>query len=105
MHYIDDYLLFTASLLCDWFYILWLQPCKDGLERVNKYNTIPSLKRFYVQHTSGNCILVGNLNILTKDFSMRFPTQTMKYPLVAYRTVLEKQTVAHTYLRTELSPS
>jgi hypothetical protein len=36
----DGCLLFTASLLCDWFYILWLQPCKDVLERVNKYNTI-----------------------------------------------------------------
>jgi acyl-CoA synthetase (AMP-forming)/AMP-acid ligase II len=40
MHYFDDYLLLTASLLCDWFYILWLRPCKDVLERVNKYNTI-----------------------------------------------------------------
>jgi hypothetical protein len=35
-----DYLLFTASLLCDWFYILWLWPCKDELECVNKYNII-----------------------------------------------------------------
>jgi hypothetical protein len=40
MHYFDDNLLLTASLLCDRFYILWLQPCKDVLERVNKYNTI-----------------------------------------------------------------
>jgi hypothetical protein len=40
MHYFDDYLLFTSSVLCDWFYILWLQPCKDVLEYINKYNTI-----------------------------------------------------------------
>jgi hypothetical protein len=40
---VDGCLLFTASLLCDWFYILWLQPCKDVLERVNKYNTIQTV--------------------------------------------------------------
>jgi hypothetical protein len=34
---LDGCLLFTASLLCDWLYILWLRPCKDVLERVNKY--------------------------------------------------------------------
>jgi hypothetical protein len=32
--------LMYVYLLCDWFYILWLQPCKDVLEHVNKYNTI-----------------------------------------------------------------
>jgi hypothetical protein len=39
-------------------------------------------------------MLVGNSNMLTKDFSMRLPIQSMKYPLVAYRTVLEKQIAA-----------
>jgi hypothetical protein len=30
---LDGCLLFTARLLCDWFYILWLRPCKDVSER------------------------------------------------------------------------
>jgi hypothetical protein len=44
---LDGCLLFTASLLCDWFCILWLQPCKDVLERVNKYNTIQIILKKY----------------------------------------------------------
>jgi hypothetical protein len=51
---LDGCLLFTSSLLCDWFYILWLRPCKDVLERVNKYNT----KDLYshITHSFLNCV-------------------------------------------------
>jgi hypothetical protein len=38
MYYFDDYLLITASMLCDKFCIKWLRPCMDVLDHL--INTI-----------------------------------------------------------------
>jgi hypothetical protein len=68
---LDGCLLFTASLMCDWFHILWLRPCKDVLERVNKYNTIQYVPRYSNLAThccedlkSGTCVLCLKVIIL-----------------------------------------
>jgi hypothetical protein len=74
-------MLFTASFLCDWFYILRLRPCKDVLESVNKYKY--KYERQYCRIHFSNKERHGSAREMSGNMQIEISSvmKYMKYPM------------------------